>query len=225
MHLQKSIINLSLTAIIASCLCINSYADDATKKNHEVIVIKKNNSDGETVNLEFDSNDSGIFLHELADGESKSITSKNGEVVNISRLGKELHILKDGEKIVLPYMSEKDGKNIHILKVGDGTELDMDVDIEMDLPEGLTITSSRELDLATQDTIRSAIAKAGIQDKVSFSAGHQVISKSIFMSEDGELKDLMQKLDGDMQGADVQEFTTEDGKRVKIIKKHVISKE
>ena len=215
MHIKKIISGFSIIAL--SVVAISSlHAGDIQKKNHEVIVIKKQADDGSMTNLEFDSDVSGVFLNKLSDGESKSITTKDGKIVTINRMGDELHVLANGETIVMPYMHEAGEGKVRILKMGDGDQEEMDIDMDIHMPEGLTISSSRELDNATQETIVAALANAGIQDEVHFSNGQRV-HKAIFLSDDGKITELLDNT----EGAETQEFTTEDGKHIKIIKRYI----
>lgn len=219
MPLIKIISCISITALLSLACSTSLLAGDGKENKHEVIMIKKKLSDGTTTNLKFDSDSNGAFLHDLADGESKTVSSASGDTVTVTRNGDEITINANGENISMPMLGDGSGKQVKVMRFGDGAPGDIDIDIDIEMPEGISISSSRELDTATQETIRAAIANAGIQDKVHFTQGHHGISKAIFLSQDGALADL------DLSGADVQEFTTDDGKQVKIIEKRMVIEE
>jgi len=216
MPLIKIISCITVTALVCLACTASMIAGDSKEKKHEVIMIKKKLSDGSTTNLEFDSDKNGAFLHDLADGESKTVSSASGDTVTVTRNGDELTINTNGENISLPMPGDISGKQIKIMRFDNDTPGDIEIDLDIEMPEGISISSSRELDTATQETIQAAIANAGIQDKVHFNQGHHGISRAIFLSKDGEMSNL------DLDGADVQEFTTDDGKHVKIIKKRIV---
>ena len=220
MYFSKILSGLTVAVITCALIGPTMVAGDVEEKNHEVIVIKKQSDDGKMANFEFDSDVSGVFLNDIADGESQSTTTKDGKTVTISRVGKELHIDADGEKIVMPYLEDNGGGKMKIIKMeknGDHAE-DIDVNVNIEIPEGLSISSTRPLDIETQKKIRTALSNAGLQDAVHFSDGHKTISKTIIISNDGEMKHMIK----DMNDAEIKKFTTDDGKHVKIIKKRVL---
>jgi hypothetical protein len=223
MNFKKVLSGITVAVITGGLIGPALLAGDVQEKKHEVIVIKKQSDDGKMANFEFDSEISGVFLNDIADGESQSTTTKDGKMVTISRVGKELHIDADGEKIVMPYLEDNGDGKMKIIKMeknGNHAE-DIDVNVNIEIPEGLSISSSRPLDVETQKKIRTALTNAGIQDPVHFNDGQKTISKTIIMSDDGEMKHMME----DMGDAEIKEFTTDDGKHVKIIKKRMVIEE
>lgn len=117
MYFTKILCGVTIAIITGALFGPTLVAGDVQGKNHEVIMIKKQSDDGKMANFEFDSDVSGVFLNDIADGESQSTTTKDGKTVTISRVGKELHIDADGEKIVMPYLEDNgDGKHVKIIK-------------------------------------------------------------------------------------------------------------
>ncbi|MBT8141141.1 MAG: hypothetical protein HKN88_07340 [Gammaproteobacteria bacterium] len=199
------------------CVGLTTLFAGDKEKNHEVVVVKTINDTGQEKTLKFDSDVNGVFLHDLKDGESKTVSSESGETVTITRAGDNLTINANGENINMPVPPAHGPGKVKIMRMQGGADETMDIeyDVDMHMPEGLTISSSRELDQATKDTIRAALTNAGIQDQVHFGSGPHMLHKEMFISEDGEVTDL------DMDGVDVKEYVTKDGKHVKIVKKRM----
>jgi len=132
--------------------------------------------DGDRVDLQLDDMDFDPFS--LAEGESRSVTGEDGRSVMFSRRGGELVMTTaEGKDVVLPDISAPDS-TLATVSGDDGHErFEIEVQTQLDEPEGLLILSGKPLDESTRDTIRKALADSGIEQPVRFGGSglHKVI--------------------------------------------------
>ena len=136
--------------IITLVALLAAGAAHAGERSHEVYELAFDGRDG-PVELRLDSDVLGFSLHEMADGESRSVVLDDGRTVVVSRRAEKVAIEVAGERFEIPTVER--GHPVH------GHPFDAD---------GLTILSREPLDEATRAQIRSALISAGVDDEVRF---------------------------------------------------------
>ena len=124
-----------------------------------VQVYKFGERDGELTTIRLDSEIMGFHVNELADDESRVVTTEDGQVVTLTRNGDSLNIAVDGQSHDVPLMPADLPHGDHGMRI---------VKKMIHPGEGLTILSDEPLDEATQETIRGALSAAGIDKEVNF---------------------------------------------------------
>lgn len=137
--------------------------------------------------------DLGFSPFDMAEGETRTVNTRDGGTVLLSRRnGESVITTVAGKEIVLPAPPSDPGSpSGHAMTwVEDGAS-NVDVEVMLDMPaEGLVISSARELDEATRERIRAALKSAGIEGRVNFMepGTHNVfIHKSDGEDPDGEV--------------------------------------
>lgn len=131
----------------------------------EIKVVMEDDSDATTVVL--DSDELGFKLHDLQVGENRSVVDSEGRSVLITRQDEGFTLEVDGKTIELP--PPPHGKRGMMHGPGDGEHAT--VRIIRDASPGVMIIGGEEIDEATQEIIRSALAAAG-HEEVHFAGGH-----------------------------------------------------
>lgn len=130
---------------------------------------------------------------DMAEGETRELTSRNGARVLLSkRNGETVLTTGDGREIVLPAPPSHPGSSSdHAMTWVEEGSGNHDVEVMINLPtEGLLISSAKELDEATRERIREALKSAGIEEPVNFmgpGTHNVIIHKSDAEGPDGEL--------------------------------------
>ena len=160
-------------------LATTAYSGEATKMK---IVVVEDSGDGE-VRIDLDSDDIGFNLHELQEGESRSIVDKSGQTILVTRKADGFSFDVDGKVIDMPMVGGDHDKLVRVDEDGD-TDVDFHVMrkakfIGEDHMDSTMIMSAEPIDEATQEVIRSALKSAGQDSEVHFithethhSAGH-----------------------------------------------------
>lgn len=173
----KQVAVLAATVLFATA----AFSGDKVHPKLEIKVVSDDGS-GESV-VVLDSDTLGFDMHEMQVGENRSVVDKNGRAVLITRNEDGFTMDVDGKTIDLPAIGRH-----HDAKVwahhGAGNS-DVDVRVIRAHPggdpmgkDGVLIFSGKEIDAATQELIRTALAAAG-HDEVRFADGteggpHQV---------------------------------------------------
>lgn len=151
-------------------------------KEHNVMVFKTHDDQGSD-EVRLDSNTMGFQLSELQEGETRTALTEDGRSVTLSKTNGEISLMLPSGRIVnLPSVDHKQGRKIHVMKMhGDHDEMSedfaFDFDADIEIPEGITISSTTPLDDNTKQAIRNAIQAAGVSDPVNFS-DHQIWIKT-----------------------------------------------
>lgn len=127
---------------------------------------------GGEVRLEFDSDEVGFNLHDMQEGENRSIVDKSGRTVLITREADGYKFDIDGKTIRMPSF---DGEHRGATGVSDGDVTDVDVHVMHDTRvakahsmDGVMILSEKPIDEATQQAIKSMLESAGHGSDVRF---------------------------------------------------------
>lgn len=136
-------------------------AASAGESNVEVLKLATAGGPEHTIRL--DSSELGFDLHALMDGESRTVTTADGQVVTLTRSGDTLALAVDGESFELPMPGDPQADARHVVKV-----VRMDDAREDD---ALLIVTGATLDEATRAQIRSALQVSGVNQAVRFIDG------------------------------------------------------
>jgi len=159
--------SMKILKLVAVAMLLSSGAAHAgnDKETHEVSVLKFKTGDSDPLVLRFEGADG---LNNLADGESRTITSDSGEAVTMTRDGDQVNILtSSGQSFDVPFMQgggahEGHGqKRVKIMR-----HIDSEDGESHDTPT-LFITST-ELSDAQKTMIQEAAQQAGIEEEIKF---------------------------------------------------------
>ena len=176
-------INVTLRPfVVLTWGCLIATAAMAGEEHRTHIKIAVDGDDTEHRVIEFDSQDSGVNLHDLEVGETRTLTDKSGQEVVVTRTEDGMEFDVEGEKIELNHMiGDFDGEHeIEIMHDGHKTE---DVIVKKHKKEhmikahassGVTIISGDEIDDATRAKIEAALKEAGKDGDVQFIDGSEL---------------------------------------------------
>lgn len=127
---------------------------------------------GET-HFRINSDDLGFDLHEMQEGESRSIIDESGQNILITRTGDGFNINIDGETIELPGFQGNGKHGMVWVGEDDGSEVDVHVmhDAEVTTMHAMNntmIISAKPIDAATQQAIKDLLGSAGYDSEVNF---------------------------------------------------------
>ncbi len=142
-------------------------------KTKMVIAVVDSDSQGE-VRLELDSDDLGFDLHDMQEGENRSIVDESGRSILITREADGYAFDVDGKTIKMPLFDD-DLHGAVWMSDGDHGDFDFDIDVMHDVSvagahgmDGVMIVSQKPIDEATQQAIKSMLQSAGHGDEVRF---------------------------------------------------------
>lgn len=150
----------------------------ASEKHRTEIRIEIDGDDSGQSVFQFDSQDSGVDLDELAVGESKTYTDDDGNDVTVTRNKNSFEFEVAGEKIVVADVLH-DKHKLKVLHLEHGDEnivvekhrkihvVDTDVDV------GVTIISGDEIDDDTRRRIEQVLKEAGNSEEIVFIDGSE----------------------------------------------------
>jgi hypothetical protein len=140
-------------------------------KTKMTIALVDSDSHGE-IRLELDGDELGFDLHDMQEGENRSIVDKDGRNVLITREADGYKFDIDGKTIKMPLF---DGEPHGATWVSDGNIDDIDIHVMHDSTmatasslEGVMIVSEKPIDDATQQAIKSMLESAGHGSEVRF---------------------------------------------------------
>jgi hypothetical protein len=188
---------MEFSKIVAGAAAIGLFgvaiAQDQTRVQIEVI---SDDGDHEAVRLELDSDDMGFNLHDMQEGENRSIVDKDGRTILVTRNADGYSFDVDGKTIDMPLVASghhgvviadaEHGENVDVRVMKHGK---VAAPVHMD---GTMIMTGKPVDEATQQAIRSLLESAGHEGEVRFMdrermhEGHQqvrVIEKRVEISE------------------------------------------
>ncbi len=131
-------------------------------KTKMAIVVAGDDGNGE-VRVELNSDNLGFNLHDMQEGENRSIVDESGRTILITREADGFSIQVDGKTIKMPLF----GGGHH---GGDfGFHVIHEADFEMaGAMDGVTIISAKPIDAITQQAIESLLQSSGQGDGVRF---------------------------------------------------------
>ncbi len=151
-------------------LAAAAFAADEAKMKMSITVI--DDSDDGEVRFELDSDELGFNLHEMQEGENRSIVDESGRTILITRNAGGFTFDVDGKTIEMPAF---DGEHHGAVWVGDedGEDVEFHVMrnanfISADSMGGIMIMSGKPIDEATQQAIKSLLESSGHGSDVRF---------------------------------------------------------
>lgn len=188
---------MAYSKIVVSVVAIGLFgvaiAQDETRVQIEVI---SDDTDHDAVRIELDSDDMGFNLHDMQEGENRSIVDKDGRTILVTRNADGYSFNVDGKTIDMPLIAS----GHHSVVMADAVHgEDVDVRVmrhgKIATPvhvDGTMIMTGKPVDEATQQAIKSLLESAGHEGEVRFMdrerlhEGHQqvrVIEERIEISE------------------------------------------
>jgi len=137
-------------------------ADDEA---HIKIEVATETDGHDAVRIELDSDDMGFNLHDMQEGENRSIVDKDGRTILITREADGFSFDVDGKTVRMPMLHGEHG-TIAMAHGGDHENVDVRVlhhagDVTTKVMDGTMIITAEPVDEATQQAIRSLLESAG----------------------------------------------------------------
>ena len=154
----------------ALVLATAAFAGEEVRTKMKIAVVDESADD--EVRVEFDSDELGFNLHDMQEGENRSIVDSNGRTILITREATGFRFDVDGKSVTMPLLAGGDG-DVWVNAV-DGVD-DVDVHVIHDgdatmehISEGVMIVSDKPIDDATRQAIRSTLESAGHGSEIRF---------------------------------------------------------
>lgn len=132
----------------------------AGEERSQMKLVLADDQNGEEIRIELDSDDPGFRLHDLQEGESRSVVDIQGRPVLITREADGFRFDVDGKSIRMPAHPEGHQIEHRVVMHGDGGPVHG--------PGDIMILSGAPIDDATQQAIRSLLESAGHDAEVRF---------------------------------------------------------
>jgi len=165
MSILKMVLTVAALGMVSLAL-----AGEESKTKIAIEVIG-DGGDGD-VHIAFNSDDSDFNLHEMQEGENRSIVDESGRTILVTRKADGFTFEVDGKTIEMPlfdgehhgavFIGGEHAETVDVQVIGDATWVSDD-----DMP-GTMIMSAKPIDEATQQAIESLLQSAGHGDKVHF---------------------------------------------------------
>lgn len=143
-------------------------------KTKIAIAVIDDSSDGE-VRIELDSDTMGFNLHDMQEGENRSIVDKSGRTILVTRNENGFTFNVDGKSIDMPafdgahhgsiWLEGGHSENVDVRVLHKMHKMDGESTASMD---GIMIMSGKPIDDATQQAIKSLLESAGHGSEVHF---------------------------------------------------------
>lgn len=158
----KHLAMTAITTLFAMLAFVSVSAEEIVERT--IAIVLDLGDDTGVLDLDFSPFD-------MAEGDSRTVTSRDGATVLLSkRNGETVLTTSDGKEIVLPAPppDSRSHSGHAMIWVEDGSP-NHDVEVIIDRPaKGLVISSAQDLDEATRERIRVALKSAGIDEPVNF---------------------------------------------------------
>ena len=161
--------NMMLT-LAALGLATAALAGEEMQTKIEIAVIAGEND--EEIRIELDSDDLGFNLHDMQEGESRSIVDESGRSILIAREADGFRFDVDGKTIRMPAFA---GKQHGAAGMGDSSSENTDVHFMHGAGKAakhamdcVMIASGKPVDDVTQKAIRTLLESAGHGNEVCF---------------------------------------------------------
>jgi hypothetical protein len=158
-------------AVFAVSLLLAGVVSAGEEHQMKVRVVVADSDGGDEVRLNLDSDDLGFNLHDMQEGETRSIVDESGRSILITRGAKGFKFDVEGKTIEMPLFDSGEGD----LWVSDGGVENVEVQVLRDAAfvssdnlEGVTILSSQPIDEVTRDGIKSLLGSSGHSGEVNF---------------------------------------------------------
>jgi hypothetical protein len=161
----------NISCLLASFALAGAALAGEEIKTKMAIALVDTDGDDE-VRLELDGDDLGFNLHDMQEGENRSIVDKSGRAILITREADGYRFDIDGKTIHMPSL---DGEHHGAVWVSDSDVEDVDVHVMHDTSiagahsmDGVMILSEKPIDETTQQAIKSLLESAGHGSDVRF---------------------------------------------------------
>jgi len=125
----------------------------------------------DAVRVELDSDEMGFSLHDMQEGENRSVVDKQGRTILVTREADGYTFDVDGKTIKMPLLKGVHG-GMAMMRGGNADNVDVRVlhhgDMTAEIFGGTTIITGKPVDDATQQAIRSLLESAGYGSDVKF---------------------------------------------------------
>ena len=179
MHLVRCVYELgetdtmTMSKTIMSVVAIGLFgAALAQEETHVKIEYSGNDGDHDAMRIVLDSDERGFNLHDMQEGENRSVVDKEGRTILVTREADGFVFDVDGKSVKMPMLHGEHG-TIAMVN-GDHVE-DVDVrvlhhssDMATPVMGGTMIITPKPVDEATQQAIRSLLESAGHDSEVHF---------------------------------------------------------
>lgn len=158
-------------AVFAVSLLLAGVASAGEEHQMKIRVVVADSDGGDEVRLNLDSEDLGFDLHDMQEGETRSIVDESGRSILITREARGFKFDVDGKTIEMPLFDSEEGA----FWVSDGNSENVEVYVMHDAEfvssdnfDGVTIISSQPIDDLTRDGIKSLLSASGHSGEVEF---------------------------------------------------------
>lgn len=158
-------------AVLAASLVLAGMASAGEEHKMKIQVVVDDDDSGEAVRMKLDSDDLGFDLHDMQEGETRSVVDESGRSILVTREARGFKFDIDGKTIEMPMMVEEHGA----MWVGEEAGEDVQVHIMRDAAfisedelDGVTILSSQPIDDVTREGIKSLLTSSGHGGEVNF---------------------------------------------------------
>lgn len=164
MNFSKVVLSIAAIGLFGIAI-----AEDQSRVKIEVI---SDDDSHDVIRFELDSDDMGFNLHDMQEGENRSVVDKSGRSILVTRTAEGFSFNVDGKTIDMPMMSRHHG----VVIAGDGVHHgNVDIRVmrhgDMSAPMGLggtMIHTAKPVDEVTQQAITSLLESAGHSGDVHF---------------------------------------------------------
>ena len=169
--------NLKKIGALVAVMALATAALAGEEIHSKISIAVIGSDDGSDVRFEFDGDDLGFNLHDLQEGENRSIVDKEGRNVLITREADGFRFDVDGKTIKLPAIEHHADGAVWI----DGDDMSSNVDVRIvrdakfigEPGNGVTVISGEPIDETTQQAIQSLLQSAGHDVDVQFIDGER----------------------------------------------------
>jgi len=162
------------------------------------VSIDKENDNPAKVDVDINGEKLSFDLPDLADGETREITTNEGKIIKIIKAKNGSTILIDGQKIKLHALTGAEGMSANIFAFKGDHAID----------ENSLMISGVNLDEDTRQKIEQALQDAGIEKNINFLE----LSNHNWMADDGSNIDIVI----DSEGEDSGDHTIKIEKRIEL---------
>ncbi len=182
----------TLTILITSALL--AAAALAGEEHQMKIEIAVDDGESAPTVIRLDSDNMGFKLHELQEGESRSVVDGTGQSILVTRMADGFVFDVDGKKIKVPGMHDD-----HMAYVSVDADTDVDIDVRVMKrievkgdanPDDVTIISGKTLDDSTKEAIRSVLISAGHAGKTLFLDGRELHGDHTMLHSSGSVHEI-----------------------------------
>ena len=158
-------------AVLAASLMLAGMASAGEEHKMKIQVVVDDEDGGDAVHMSLDSDDLGFDLHDMQEGETRSVVDESGRSILVTREAKGFKFDINGKTIEMPMMVEEDGAMWMGDEDGENVKFHVLRDaafISEDELNGVTILSSQPIDDVTREGIKSLLTSSGHSGDVNF---------------------------------------------------------